>query len=86
MIAVELYHYLNIYPFHIPLYECTKHLFLDLQSCVHAVLEFVSPENVTEGIQLIDEVRLLPQDHKAKADILEVDLVMISFISSCFLL
>ncbi|TKY59355.1 Lysine-specific demethylase JMJ25 [Spatholobus suberectus] len=42
------------------------------KSCVHAVLEFVSPENVTEGIRLIDEVRLLPEDHKAKADILEV--------------
>ena len=52
-----------------------KHLFLDLQSSVHAVLEFVSPENVTEGIQLFDEVRLLPEDHKAKADMLEVDLV-----------
>ncbi|KAH1049861.1 hypothetical protein GLYMA_08G060200v4 [Glycine max] len=42
------------------------------KSSVHAVLEFVSPENVTEGIQLIDEVRLLPEDHKAKADLLEV--------------
>nr|KYP51258.1 Lysine-specific demethylase 3B [Cajanus cajan] len=42
------------------------------KSCVHAVLEFVSPENVTEGIQLIDEVRLLPENHKAKADVLEV--------------
>ncbi|CAJ1936298.1 unnamed protein product [Sphenostylis stenocarpa] len=42
------------------------------KSCVHAVLEFVSPENVTEGIQLIDEVRLLPDDHKAKAEMLEV--------------
>jgi len=62
------------------------HLFLDLQCCVHAVLEFVSPENVTEGIQLIDEVRLLPEEHKAKADMLEVDLVMLSFMSSCFLL
>ncbi|XP_027345887.1 lysine-specific demethylase JMJ25-like [Abrus precatorius] len=40
--------------------------------CVHAVLEFVSPENVTESIQLIDEVRLLPEDHKAKVNMLEV--------------
>ncbi|KAK7319593.1 hypothetical protein RJT34_04316 [Clitoria ternatea] len=40
--------------------------------CVHAVLEFVSPENVTDCIQLIDEVRLLPEDHKAKVDMLEV--------------
>jgi lysine-specific demethylase 3 len=40
--------------------------------CVHAVLEFVSPENVTECIQLIDELRQLPEDHKAKVDKLEV--------------
>ncbi|KAK7362966.1 hypothetical protein VNO77_05091 [Canavalia gladiata] len=40
--------------------------------CVHAVLEFVSPENVTECIQLIDEVQILPEDHKAKVDMLEV--------------
>ncbi|CAJ2678394.1 unnamed protein product [Trifolium pratense] len=39
---------------------------------VHAVLEFVSPENVTECIQLIDELRQLPEDHKAKVDKLEV--------------
>jgi len=83
---MSLSQYKFSYPFNILLYECTTHLFPDLQSCVHAVLEFVSPENVTEGIHLIDEVRLLPEDHKAKADMLEVDLVMISFISSCFLL
>ncbi|KAK7327985.1 hypothetical protein VNO77_22079 [Canavalia gladiata] len=40
--------------------------------CVHVELEFVSPENVTECIQLIDEVRLLPKDHKAKVEKLEV--------------
>ncbi|XP_061349368.1 lysine-specific demethylase JMJ28-like [Gastrolobium bilobum] len=40
--------------------------------CVHVALEFVSPENVKECIQLIDEVRLLPEDHKAKVDKLEV--------------
>ncbi|XP_027191594.1 lysine-specific demethylase JMJ28-like isoform X2 [Cicer arietinum] len=40
--------------------------------CVHAVLEFVSPENVTECSQLIDEVRLLPEGHRAKVDKLEV--------------
>ncbi|KAL1336037.1 hypothetical protein HN51_030453 [Arachis hypogaea] len=39
---------------------------------VHVVLEFVSPENVSESIQLIDEVRLLPKDHIAKVDKLEV--------------
>nr|KYP62985.1 Lysine-specific demethylase 3B [Cajanus cajan] len=40
--------------------------------CVHVELEFVSPENVNECIQLIDEVRLLPKDHKAKVEKLEV--------------
>ncbi|TKY71613.1 Lysine-specific demethylase JMJ25 [Spatholobus suberectus] len=40
--------------------------------CVHVELEFVSPENVTECIQLIDEVQLLPKDHKAKVEKLEV--------------
>eukprot|EP00256_Glycine_max_P070807 XP_025985402.1 lysine-specific demethylase JMJ25-like [Glycine max] len=39
--------------------------------CVHVELEFVSPENVSESIQLIDEVRLLPKDHKAKVEKLE---------------
>lgn len=41
------------------------------------VLDFVSPENVTECIHLIDEVRLLPEDHKAKVDKLEVDFIRI---------
>lgn len=45
-----------------------------MQSCVHVVLDFMSPENVIECIQLTDEVRLLPEDHKAKADKLEVNI------------
>lgn len=40
--------------------------------CVRVELEFVSPENVAESIQLIDEVRLLPEDHPAKVEKLEV--------------
>ncbi|KAI4296601.1 hypothetical protein L6164_036547 [Bauhinia variegata] len=40
--------------------------------CVSVVLEFLSPENVTECIQLTDEVRLLPEDHDAKVDKLDV--------------
>ncbi|XP_068497063.1 lysine-specific demethylase JMJ28-like isoform X2 [Phaseolus vulgaris] len=40
--------------------------------CVHVELEFVSPENVAECIQLVDEVRLLPEDHPAKVEKLEV--------------
>ncbi|CAJ1961520.1 unnamed protein product [Sphenostylis stenocarpa] len=40
--------------------------------CVHVELEFVSPENVAKCIQLIDEIRLLPEDHPAKGDKLEL--------------
>lgn len=43
-----------------------------MQSCVHVVLDFISPESISECIQLTDEVRLLPGDHKAQVDKLEV--------------
>ncbi|XP_028802720.1 lysine-specific demethylase JMJ25 isoform X2 [Neltuma alba] len=41
--------------------------------CVHVTLEFVSPENVPECMELIDEVRLPPEGHKAKVDKLEME-------------
>uniref|UniRef100_A0A2P2ILW7 Lysine-specific demethylase JMJ25 n=1 Tax=Rhizophora mucronata TaxID=61149 RepID=A0A2P2ILW7_RHIMU len=44
----------------------------NLKSCVNVVLDFVSPENVTECVNLIDELRLLPENHLAKLDNLEV--------------
>ncbi|CAN1810862.1 Lysine-specific demethylase JMJ28 [Linum perenne] len=44
----------------------------NVKSCVNVVLDFVSPESVTESIQLIDELRLLPDRHKAKVDCFEV--------------
>ncbi|XP_059659957.1 lysine-specific demethylase JMJ28 isoform X2 [Cornus florida] len=43
-----------------------------LKSCVNVVLDFISPENAKECINLIDELRLLPVHHKAKAKMLEV--------------
>lgn len=49
------------------------------------VLDFVSPENVTECIRLTDEVRLLPEDHKAKVDKLEVDFIRILITNVFFL-
>ncbi|XP_021815439.1 lysine-specific demethylase JMJ25 [Prunus avium] len=52
------------------------------KSCVHVVLDFVSPENVNECIQLTDEARLLPEDHKAKVDKLEVKRMALYSISS----
>ncbi|KAJ8761597.1 hypothetical protein K2173_004373 [Erythroxylum novogranatense] len=44
----------------------------NLKSCVNVVLDFVSPENVTECISLSEELRLFPKNHKAKVDTLEV--------------
>ncbi|KAE9595021.1 putative chromatin regulator PHD family [Lupinus albus] len=50
--------------------------------CVHVVLEFVSPENATECIKLVDEVRLLRKDHKAKVDKLEVNKMALNSMST----
>ena len=61
-----------------------NYLIIDLQCCVHVELEFVSPENVSESIQLIDEVRLLPKDHKAKVEKLEVDFILIIILFTNF--
>ncbi|KAH7573401.1 hypothetical protein JRO89_XS03G0142200 [Xanthoceras sorbifolium] len=41
-------------------------------SCIKVALDFVSPENVGECIRLTEEFRLLPKDHRAKEDKLEV--------------
>jgi len=43
-----------------------------LQSCIKVALDFVSPENVSECVDLTEEFRLLPTDHRAKEDKLEV--------------
>lgn len=44
-----------------------------LKSCVNVALEFISPENARECIKLAEELRLLPQGHKAKVKIPEVE-------------
>ncbi|XVE51234.1 hypothetical protein DITRI_Ditri02bG0023600 [Diplodiscus trichospermus] len=54
----------------------------NVKSCVNVVLDFVSPENVTECIRLIDELRLLPEDHKAKAEKFEVEKMALYRISA----
>ncbi|KAF5450417.1 hypothetical protein F2P56_030772 [Juglans regia] len=41
------------------------------QSCIKVALDFVSPENVQECIQLTEEFRLLPKSHRSKEDKLE---------------
>ncbi|GJU56467.1 JmjC domain-containing protein [Tanacetum coccineum] len=42
------------------------------QSCIKVALDFVSPENVGECIRLTEDFRVLPQNHRAKEDKLEV--------------
>lgn len=42
------------------------------QSCIKVALDFVSPENVQECLDLTSTFRLLPVDHRAREDKLEV--------------
>nr|KAJ0204614.1 hypothetical protein LSAT_V11C500254190 [Lactuca sativa] len=48
------------------------HQVRNLKSCIKVALEFVSPENIGECIRLTEDFRLLPQNHMAKEDKLEV--------------
>jgi lysine-specific demethylase 3 len=48
------------------------HQIRNLKSCINVSLDFVSPENVLECIRLTEECRVLPPDHKANKDKLEV--------------
>ncbi|KAL4590422.1 hypothetical protein LXL04_003351 [Taraxacum kok-saghyz] len=48
------------------------HQVRNLKSCIKVALEFVSPGHVGECIRLTEDFRLLPQNHKAKEDKLEV--------------
>lgn len=47
-------------------------LFEHAQSCTKVAVDFVSPENVGECLRLTEEFRLLPINHKAREDKLEV--------------
>lgn len=53
-----------------------------LKSCVNVVLDFISPENVTECINLIDERRALPPEHKARKNLAEVKKMTLNSISA----
>ncbi|KAI3451667.1 hypothetical protein Pfo_008332 [Paulownia fortunei] len=48
------------------------HQVRNLKSCIKVALDFVSPENVQECVRLTEEFRVLPQNHRAKEDKLEV--------------
>ncbi|XP_031382785.1 lysine-specific demethylase JMJ25-like isoform X2 [Punica granatum] len=48
------------------------HQVRNLKSCIKVALDFVSPENVKECLRLTEEFRVLPENHRAKEDKLEV--------------
>ncbi|XP_021719520.1 uncharacterized protein LOC110687212 isoform X2 [Chenopodium quinoa] len=45
----------------------------NVKSCVNIAMGFLSPENASECIKLINEIRVLPNNHKAKQGNLEVE-------------
>ncbi|KAH7314727.1 hypothetical protein KP509_21G018000 [Ceratopteris richardii] len=48
------------------------HQVRNLKSCIKVAMDFVSPENLQHCIHLTEEFRLLPKEHPAKEDKLEV--------------
>ncbi|GAQ81602.1 transcription factor jumonji (jmjC) domain-containing protein [Klebsormidium nitens] len=48
------------------------HQVRNLKSCVKVAMDFVSPENLDECWKLTQEFRVLPDDHRAKEDKLQV--------------
>lgn len=54
-----------------------------MQSCIKVALDFVCPENVKECLDLTNEFRLLPVDHRAREDKLEV--IVLTFNSFHFM-
>eukprot|EP01018_Ginkgo_biloba_P013351 Gb_31450 [translate_table: standard] len=58
------------------------HQVRNLKSCIKVALDFVSPENVHECVRLTDEFRLLPKDHRAKEDKLEVKKMILHAVDS----
>ncbi|XP_048500185.1 lysine-specific demethylase JMJ29 [Beta vulgaris subsp. vulgaris] len=48
------------------------HQVRNLKSCIKVALDFVSPENVPECMRLTEEFRVLPPNHRAKEDKLEI--------------
>lgn len=48
------------------------HQVRNLKSCIKVAMDFVSPENLQECMHLTEDFRLLPKEHRAKEDKLEV--------------
>ncbi|XWS32037.1 hypothetical protein CRYUN_Cryun23aG0126600 [Craigia yunnanensis] len=52
------------------------------QSCIKVAMNFVSPDNIEECIRLTNEFRMLPKNHRAKEDKLEVKKMVLYAVSS----
>ncbi|KAJ0016899.1 hypothetical protein Pint_09826 [Pistacia integerrima] len=48
------------------------HQVRNLKSCTKVAVDFVSPENIHECLRLTQEFRLLPKNHRAREDKLEI--------------
>ncbi|KAL7123349.1 hypothetical protein ACP275_01G100300 [Erythranthe tilingii] len=53
------------------------HQVRNLKSCIKVAVDFVSPENVDSCFKLTEEFRVLPHNHRAKEDKLEVKKMII---------
>ncbi|KAL7160408.1 hypothetical protein ABFS83_01G093200 [Erythranthe nasuta] len=53
------------------------HQVWNLKSCIMVAVDFVSPENVDSCFKLTEEFRMLPRNHRAKEDKLEVKKMII---------
>ncbi|XP_042027372.1 lysine-specific demethylase JMJ25-like [Salvia splendens] len=53
------------------------HQVRNLKSCIKVALDFVSPENIKECVRLTEEFRILPHNHRAKEDKLEVKKIIL---------
>ncbi|XP_075477051.1 lysine-specific demethylase JMJ27-like isoform X3 [Primulina tabacum] len=53
------------------------HQVRNLKSCIKVAIDFVSPENVQECVRLTEEFRILPRNHRAKEDKLEVKKIVL---------
>ncbi|KAG6416270.1 hypothetical protein SASPL_123696 [Salvia splendens] len=51
-------------------------------SCTKVALDFVSPENISACFKLTEEFRLLPLNHRAKEDKLEVKKMLLHALKS----
>eukprot|EP00250_Pteridium_aquilinum_P020467 c24825_g1_i1 orf=179-5329(+) len=58
------------------------HQVRNMQSCIKVAVDFVSPENVHQCVRLAEEYRVLPKDHPAKEDKLEIKKMVLHAASS----